>query len=377
MNMKICTITCHDVYNYGASLQAYALQKFLQLQGHNVEIIDYKPSYEPRYPNYYRLAPSGFLHKIASIFPFLEVPLAIWQNRKNIKYQKRVNAFISFKKQYLQCSSSRYRTFDELQKNKPKADLYIAGSDQIWNTNYENGKDPAFYCAFEKDPRKCISYAASFATDTIDDKYKDFVIRGLSNFKSISVREETGTRMAQSLGFSATQVLDPVFLFETQEWVTFCRKTCDSSRYVLVYDLLNNDPLVETIVKKVSKERSIKIYSLNGTFLSYADKNITDAGPIEFVEWIKNAEFIVSTSFHATAFSVIFNKDFYTLQLRGFKNSSRMRDFCNMLKIGDRYITSLTDRFDVSEHIDYNLVNQQLSPLVEKSRKWLIENIIK
>ena len=115
--MKIKTITCHDVYNYGASLQAYALLHFLNISGHNVEIIDYLPNKNRRRYDYFRLASTGFLRKVADLCPFSEPFLALWQNRWEILGRKRKLNFDKFKCEYLKCTELKYTTFSDL-KNK-------------------------------------------------------------------------------------------------------------------------------------------------------------------------------------------------------------------------------------------------------------------
>ena len=194
--MKIKTITCHDVYNYGASLQAYALQTYLEKQGHEVEIIDYMPDYRPRRYRFFHLNnKKGRLGKIASYVPLLEPFCALWRNKKNFKFYNRKRKFDLFKKERLKVTDVCYHNVKELTSNKPDADLYIAGSDQIWNSLYDNGRDAAYYCAFENNPQKCISYAASFGADHIHPDYVSFVQKELKNFKSISVRESSGKQI--------------------------------------------------------------------------------------------------------------------------------------------------------------------------------------
>ena len=372
--MKIKTITCHDVYNYGASLQAYALQTYLEKQGHEVEIIDYMPDYRPRRYRFFHLNnKKGRLGKIASYVPLLEPFCALWRNKKNFKFYNRKRKFDLFKKERLKVTDVCYHNVKELTSNKPDADLYIAGSDQIWNSLYDNGRDAAYYCAFENNPQKCISYAASFGADHIHPDYVSFVQKELKNFKSISVRESSGKQIVESLGLNAEAVLDPVFLLDREDWESLCTND-RTGDYLLLYDFLQNDPQVKSLALRIAKERHLKIYSLNDLkACKYADVNINNAGPIDFLEYIRGAKFVISTSFHATAFSVIYEKDFYTFPLIGHNNSSRMRDILQLLNLQDRLIHE--GKFMPLEGIDWNYVNEKKQRQIDESQKWLLAKI--
>lgn len=368
--MNIKTITCHDVYNYGASLQAYALQTFLVNKGHVVEIIDYLPDYKERRYQWFSIPKGSKWENVVRYLPFMRPFLGLWCNRNDIKYFQRKNRFDEFKKINLHCTDAQYHNIKELVDNTPLSDLYIAGSDQIWNTKYINGTDPSFYCDFVGDQSKCISYAASFATSELATQWKEFVKSKLANFKAISVREKTGVSIANSLGYEATNVLDPVFLLDKNDWTSMCNAS-HSERYLLVYEFLHNDPKFKTLVIKEANRRNLKIYSINdGGRCTYAHKNIYDAGPIQFLEWIQNAELVISNSFHATAFSVIFERDFFTLPLKGHKNSSRMTDFLDSIGLLNRFVSDAS--LAPIQSIDYAIVNARLCDLQARSRRWLL-----
>jgi len=252
--------------------------------------------------------------------------------------------------------------------------VVIAGSDQIWNSFMQNGKDPAFYCAFESNKNKCISYAASFGSDKIEIGYEDYVKQSLLHLKSISVREYSGINILKSLGLNGTQVLDPVFLLSQDMWRLMCGEK-KMSNYILIYDFLHNDYNIKKLSLLLSKKYQKKIISINDFKpLSYADVNVNNAGPIEFLEYVSNADMVISSSFHATAFSVIFGKQFYTFPLLGHGNSSRMRDFLNMISLDKRFIDSF-DKFDSTDIIDYDKVNLIIKEEQIKSKHWLLSQL--
>jgi len=357
--MVIKTITCHDVYNYGASLQAYALMTYLQNQGHDVQIIDYKPEYLSGRYKFWYITPSSKYYNLCKKNPLIFFIYALKNNIKQFKYIKRKESFDKFKEHYLNMTSQSYFSNNELKKNPPVCDVAIVGSDQVWNTKMFNGRDAAFYLDFLPEGTKKISYAASFGISQIADKYKNFVKEKISHLDCISVREMTGVRILKQLGLPAVQVLDPVFLLSNKEWCHLLNNKY-SEKYLLVYDFIHDNPEIKKIALKISKENHWKIYSINDyNNLEYADKNISNAGPIEFLEYIKYAQLILSTSFHATAFSIILQKQFYVLGLDQNENNSRIIDLLVLLKLSSRYVCKVCDIKD--EFINYdNIVNLML-----------------
>ena len=317
--MKIKTITCHDVYNVGASLQAYALATYLNSLGHETEIIDYKPDYLVHYkltgvgnPKYDK--------------PFLReaYQLAKLPGRIKERCSKRKKEFDEFTEEFLPLTGRRYTSNDELKQFPPDADCYIAGSDQIWNTFFQNGKDPVFYLDFAPAGKIRASYAASFATEDVADEWKEQIGEWLSRFDYISVREKSGVDIVKALApdKDAVEVLDPVFLLGRDEWMKIEKDLNLTEPYILVYDFDRN-PDVCDYVLKTAKSNGWKVYSILP--LKYADRCFSKEGPRAFPYLVRNARLIVSNSFHATAFSLIFGKSF-TVFYRNEKINTRMRD---------------------------------------------------
>ena len=362
--MRITTITCHNVYNAGASLQAFALQAYLNQLGHDVRIINYIPDYLRHYVlwggAYGKYNRSG----IRAIYSLLKLP----ERLLNLIFSKRRKAFIRFNKKYLKLTTRIYSTNLELKKNIPEADIYIAGSDQIWNTSVKNGKDPAFYLDFA--PEKCIkaSYAASFSTLGIEDDYKLYVRNLLSKLDYISVRESTGLKILNDLNIqNGTLVLDPVFLLDQKFWYHFSSSIDESlqeEKYIFIYDF-DRLPLIRKIAEKIASVNKWKIYSLQK--LPYSDKNFWNTGPLEFLSLIKNSQFVLSNSFHATAFSIIYKKQFLVFNRKESINT-RMKDLVDRLGLSERLLSQCETQFN---DIDYSLVNIKLINAVDDSRNYL------
>ena len=361
--MKVKTITCHDVYNSGASLQAYALMKYLEEKGNEVEIIDYKPDY---LSNHYKLGvvanpkyERNLILKIAYLT--LKFPGRVLALKNKKKYDE-------FRSNYLKITKRRYVSNDELKNNPPQADVFICGSDQIWNSKFNNGKDPAFYLDFVPKGRIRAAYAASFATDSIEESVRDITKERISKLDYIGVREVSALNILENLGINnGVQVLDPVFLLDKYQWEKLTYPINKNEKYIFVYDFDGNN-LIKDIAMKIAKEKNLKIYTVFKS--SYSDKVIKCMGPIDFISYIKNAEFIISNSFHGTAFSIIFEKQFAVVNRKEAINT-RMRDLLNILNIKNRLISENYDFNSVIKEIDYTEVEIYLAKKIKFSKQYL------
>ena len=360
--MRIKTITCHDVYNHGASLQAYALQTYLNSIGHEVEIIDYKPDYLSGHYKLWTVSNPVYNRPLVKqLYLMAKLPGRLIALRRKRKFDE-------FTRQYLHLTSYRYHSNEELKANPPQADVYIAGSDQIWNTLFMNGRDAAFYLDFAPKTSKRIAYAASFATKDIVEECKPFVRQMLQNFDAISIRECISLPLLTSLGRNdGVSVCDPVFLLSRDQWNAFLPQETTCERYLLVYDCEKKSPL-KAIAQRISKDKGLKIYNISNFSFSYADKNYVSASPLDFVRLIRDAQFIISNSFHATAFSIIFEKDFYVVN-RSEGINERMKSILDELGLSDR-LKSADAKFTDS-HIDYQKVHSSLDEMVHNSKDFL------
>ena len=356
----IKTITCHDVYNVGASLQAFALITYLNEHGYNAEIIDYKPEYLSRH---YRLNivsnPSYDKPFIRELYLLAKLPARLLARRGEKKKE-----FDAFRNQYLKVTAQKFQTNEELCRLCPKADAYIAGSDQIWNPLFPNGRDPSFFLNFVSDGNK-ISYAASFAVETIPEELKTVMQKHLRTFDAISVREKSGVQILEDLGLQGEQVCDPVFLLPCKDWETILSDRNKLEKYIYVYDFDNSD-LISKLVKEISAEEKLGV-------LSYFKRSDAvrwkESGPLSFLRSIADAEIVISNSFHATAFSLIFHKDFFVVGRKESINT-RMRDLLDSLDLSDRYLCCAED-WKTAKVIDWNSVDQKLKDQIQASEDFL------
>ena len=206
--MRVNTITCHDVYNVGAALQAYALCRYLRERGHDAHIIDYKPDY---LSGHYRLW-GGVSPRFDRPGLRLAFNLAKFPGRAAARMGRRKRNFDSFRRTYLPLTA-RYDSFAALCAEPPPADVCLAGSDQIWNTLFPNGRDPAFYLQFAPAGVTRASYAASFAMDAVDPAWAERQRAWIGALDYVSVREPSGLALLEQLGITGGEaVMDPVFL---------------------------------------------------------------------------------------------------------------------------------------------------------------------
>lgn len=336
--MKISIITCHKVYNYGANLQVYALQTFLESKGHKVNIIDYVPEATNSQFDFWYVSPNSRFHNLCKRFRFVNWLYAVL-NSFRVNNSKRRNASFELFQSSHYNLTRRYTNVEELRNDPPEADIYIAGSDQIWNPLSKNGKDLAFYLDFGPASVKRLSYAASFSvsSSSVTDDHALFIREYLIKFDRISVRETTGLDILKRVSVAGVHVLDPVFLLSKEDWLKIVpNKRLVMEKYILVYHLFAESEGLVDFVKKKAYEKSLKIVAINDrNYRNYADIQINNAGPAEFISLISNAEMVVADSFHATAFSIIFNKDFYIFYM--LPNMARMVDLLNAIGLGKRF----------------------------------------
>lgn len=363
--MKIKTITCHDVYNHGASLQAYALMTYLQQQGHNVEIIDYKPDYLSKHYRFKSIDnpiwEKNFIKK--SIYLILKFP-------KRLIDLKRKKSFDKFRKKNLVLTHKRYKSNEELKFDLPDADVFICGSDQIWNTIHQNGRDKAFYLDFVPDNKIKASYAASFATDTIQAEYESFVKENIKCLNGIGVREASGVDIIKNLGIeNSINVVDPVFLLDITKWNQLVIKEFNE-KYLLVYDFDRN-PFIEKLANEMRNLKGYKIYSINNYASGYEDKVFKYSGPDTFVSLVKNAQFIISNSYHAAVFSLLYNKQFIIIN-RTENINTRMRDLLLLVNLKNRLVSEESYSLeDIMSLINYEEVNKILEKQISISKDYL------
>lgn len=376
---RIGIITIVKVNNYGAELQALALQRKLSLMGYDSEIIDYLFYKNP-------------LHKREKISrPFYPYPiknrikewlLPIYENIKTIPFRKeyniRKNGFSSFHDRNTKFSSVCYKSYSELYNNPPIYDVYCVGSDQVWNPRCYTNLNPYFLTFAPKEAKK-ISYASSFGVKTLPENAKKQYCELLQNLDYISVREENGVQLVKEVsGKDAINVADPTLLLTKDEWKPIAKyDKVPNEKYILLYVLKDSEYIKNTAIE-LSRKTGLKVVRIcKGAFKQDKESdnilNITDAAPDDFLGLIDKAEMVLTNSFHGTVFSILFEKDFYTIIKRGVENNSRQLSLLKTLDI-DR-IKYEDESFMESSSIDWTMINKILIEFRQKSVDYLNEAI--
>jgi hypothetical protein len=363
---KINTITCHEVYNHGASLQEYALLNYLISKGFEAETIHYKPTYLSNHFKLWNISPRFDKPILKQLYFLTKLP-------GRLRDLKRKEAFDKFAEKYIPSGNVRYENNDDLKLNIPDADIFICGSDQIWNSFFQNGKDPAFYLNFVPDDKLKVSYAASFAIDEIAEEVKPLVQKNVSRLNAVGVRETSGIAILKGLGINnAVQVLDPVFLISKSDWFdTFV--TSINNKFIFVYDFDSN-PLVKKIALFLKEKEGWDIYTVNNN-INYADKNFWLDGPEQFLSLVAQSQFNITNSFHSVAFSIIFEKQFIVLN-RTEKINTRMRDVLSLFQMEDKLISDFNN-FNYKNTINYTTKTPQVLKGIEKSKEFLMNSLLK
>lgn len=347
--IKTATITFHKAINYGAILQTYALQKSILKLNIDNDVIDYDCKL---ISNEYRLI------SIKSIKLFIKSLITF-----KIYYCKK-NKFKSFIKKYIILTNPVTKDILKSEKFNNKYDFFITGSDQVWNYEITN-LDDVYFLNFVKDKNKIKSYAASFGVSCIPENLKFKYRNYLKRFSSILVREKTGAKLIENLiDKKVNVVLDPVLLLNKEEWnkITFKTKFDNiKDKYILVY---MRTPYIALFAERLSIKYKIPIFNIEDFILKNKNKvgkTESKLGPEEFISAIKNAKFIITASFHAVVFSIIYNKEFFINNVDKTKEnrSSRQKDLLDLLEIKDREIFNHDDDTDFVP-IDWNNVNKKL-----------------
>jgi hypothetical protein len=243
----------------------------------------------------------------------------------------------------------------------PKADLYITGSDQVWNSIYNGGIDTHYFWGGIKGPK--IAYAASIGNNGLTEEEKGIYPKLLKEYSAISVREESAKLALEEIGFNATQVLDPTFMLDRNDWQKYASKRIITEPYLLVYLPYNTVDvnLTYRTIRKIAKAKELKVVSFSWHYWAdkYADKTIKYANPGDFLSLMTNAEYVVTNSFHGTAFSINLNKQFCVYLPSSF--STRLVSLLKLCNLEHRLLNDEITDSQIQEVIDYGEINKALN----------------
>ena len=370
--MRIGIITYHWAYNYGAVMQAYALQTHLEKLGHIVEFINYIPINQT----------VGVLRKYIGR-NFESTKLKWKTSRRELSFYP----FIS----RLNIGSIKYISHQELLDLPPKYDIYICGSDQIWNydlvssTPEKKGISHPYYLDFGDETAQRLAYAPSFGSVNIPDEVKEEVKKCLNKFHSISVREKSGVEIIKSLGFKNVKWMpDPTFLLKKADYLDIeTSRINDNQGFIYSYILEEQDEMAKKVLTLVSDMNNKTIYNVfMGTIIKGRNyKNIIPS-PEQWLHYINNADFVVTNSFHSTVFSLIFHRPFITIPLGGRASvrNERIISLLDSLGLSTRLLWEY-DEIAILEirkqSINWEIVDKTINKWRENANNFFLNALLK
>lgn len=362
----ILTFHCSD--NYGAMLQAYALKKVMSEMHIKTDIINYSPFYMVGRHWFLPYIPQGSIRKslrnLRSCFRLnRKIGFSTWRAQR--RTMKR------FRKETVCPQGTKKRWLWRLKVKKYGA--YVLGSDQIWNPDLTNGLRKAYFGPHKGS--KAVAYAASLGGSSLAEKHTPEFKKLLSRVDALSMREKSAVPYIGMCGKQAVTVCDPVFLVGPGDWHQIMK--CPAQQdYILVY-LTESSTVIETYLQRLSKETGKKIIRLSRIAGADASENViydVSAGPAEFLGYVRNASYVVTNSFHALAFSIIFKKRFAAAVHK--QRAARILDLLDISGLSHRLLNDENaETFDIDASDDSELISKTLADMRHNGRSFLLTNL--
>ena len=358
--MKVGIVTFHRALNYGALLQAFALRHSLTKLGAQTQVLDYRnPIMEGMY----------FYPSFSQRKNFKDKVKFLIQGKSELIRREK---FENYRKKYLNLSGE-LSTKKDLILASETYDKFIIGSDQVWNYGAHNF-DKNYFLQFVNDKSKKYSYAASFGISSLPNDYIKEYQNLLDDFAMCSVREQQGLDILSNLGVKKRRIdIDPTMLLTKEEWQSqFDISVNQKQKYIFAYYFELTDTLRSYIENLANKAGCTVVFVGNPLKVPFhcRCKALKTADPIDFVNVIENAEYVVTNSFHGTAFSIFFNKKFYVELLKtDSKVNSRIENVLQTFSLENRLI----DSPNKDSEVDWNYVNSKMTELRTRSFDYLKE----
>ena len=382
--MKLGIVSCYFINNYGSILQAYALQEFFCAKGvtcDTVSVEGLKPYLNAKKRQYYlrNIYQTGLL---LSKLPMISLKILQKINYRNLgqMYSERVQKFDQFRTNF-KLSKENPSSPEQLTALAAMYDRIVVGSDQLWRPD---NLFPEYYTLrWVPDEIPKASYATSFGVSKLDRRDRERARGFLTRLSAISVRESSGSRLVKELtGKIAPTVCDPVFLLSKQQWTTLSDPSrCPNRKYIFTY-FLGKERECRKFTERLSAVTGLPVAGVihNDAYLASdetIDSPIGSCSPNEFLGLIANAEYVCTDSFHATAFSTIFHKNFFVFPRSASKKhgtNARLESFLQAAGLTDRWISSPRTIHDIPLcEIDFKTVDQKIGILIRQSHAF-IEN---
>lgn len=359
MAKKVGIITFHLAVNYGAVLQCYALQEFLKGKGYNVKVIDYHPDFKKRRDSLItRNIILDLLRRIYIVIRDYSPARYPWTRT----FRRFVN--------------SRLDLSQKCDENDIPSDFnsIIIGSDQLWNFAITGGPHSVFFAEFpfDKGTRKYVSYAVSMELTSVSDDDQKRMSNLLQNFDAISVREQNAVDFLENLtDKDIRKTIDPTLLVNESVWDSFSEAPSKQEKYVLLYQVRFSEH-AKKLAETIAKQLGVSVVEIASGLTTPSKTALKYVTPEQFVGWFRSAECVVTTSFHGTAFSLIFKKPFYTVNLRDGWDS-RVGSLLRSLGLTDRSV--IAGESPLFSKVDYSNIDKELGRLRKASSDFLLNNL--
>ncbi len=386
MRKLVAIITLHYSFIYGGLLQCFALQQALRKLGMDTIVVDYRPKRARLFQIALNvLKPKSQIRNaelLENQFTFFERITKMFVKASNVFIIGRRN--LKFIKKHMSTTRAYY-TPEDLEKTPPKADAFVCGSDQIWNTSmpFEKKEIRPYFLTFAPDETSIIAYAPSMGGITIGDDYKEDIQHFLSRFSALSAREQLVVDECRVCGYQGAipLVLDPALLLDKEDYYAVMGvKENDKTPYLCSFfrQAKKNDVLQK--IKQFNTPLNRPWVDMSFDYSSLPDKYEFNRGPINWLNRINHAQHVITDSFHATAYSLIFHTDFHSVALSMGKEGSnnRLSELLGKVGLQDRLVSSEDiinnpEATFTSAPIDWEKVDRELAEQRERSLDFLRE----
>lgn len=355
--MKVEIVTLHRITNFGSMLQTLATQYAVEKLGYEAEVLDFVPEGMTFRRACFPKNAAPFSRKLIKCFPLFVVNTV------------QFHILDRFLHRYIHLSASRYGSFSAILRNVPEADIYMTGSDQVWNTQNNNPREDylAYFLAFVPEEKKRISYAGSFGKNTFTEDERQTIKTYLKKYAAVSVREDEALDILEDNGIAGgMQVVDPTLLLSPSEWDTFLDVKPPRPGYIFVYNL-NRNPLLKSLAHEISKEKNLRIVNFADSldFVRGADNRLFNTA-VDFLNHIKYADIVLTDSFHGTAFSLNYSKQFVCVPAPRY--NSRIESILRMVGLSSRLICDSESGLSAAnDAIPYTEVSEKIDAMRDSS----------
>lgn len=348
--MKIAVITMHAVKNYGSVLQTYATQTVFEKMDLDVEIINYI-----RKKNLYYNLLNTWTENDRGVKKIIKKIVL----SPTVKKWKSV--FGGYLNLYIKTSSLVYSSEKNLLDYPIESDIFCTGSDQVWNSGWNKGIEKPFYLTFVPDNVPKIALAASIGKTELEETEINYIEPYLKKYNFISMREKSGLNIIQNMGIkNCGFCLDPTLLLSKEEWLNHAKPFSVDGNYVLIYQL-NRDKKFDDFAVEFAKRKNLKLMRICTRYdqIRLSGKAIVLPEVQELISIFNGAEYVLTNSFHATAFCINLNKEFISINPNEY--SSRIGDILKLFGLENRHLMSY-EQYDIAEvPTNYVLVNKKLT----------------